>query len=289
MFKALSVKKINALRLNRICPLLIFLFVVTAFPRLSSAAQTYVGWDTASGPVAGYDVYYGTSSGNYSTTLDVGNATTAALQNLSAPVYYITVADFSSAGAMSPLSSELVIYDMNASAGSGGSITPSGSFYRSSGESQAFTIVPSSGYVISNVVVDGASIGAAVNYTFSNISAAHTITATFAPSSTLWQNAVNLGGGWMSLSWFGKFNISNSPWIDQTSLGWLYPVGTSTASLWFYDPQWDGSGGWWWTSASSYPWIYSGSLHAWLYFDAAASTPSSRLFWNAADGKWEKH
>ncbi|MGC9195815.1 MAG: InlB B-repeat-containing protein [Syntrophobacteraceae bacterium] len=289
MFKALSVKKINVLVLNRLCPFLIFLFVVMSFPRLSSAAQAVIGWETAPGPVAGYDVYYGASSGNYTTTLDVGNATTAALQNLSLPAYYIAVADFSASSQMSPLSSELVIYDLNASAGTGGSISPSGSFYQSSGGSQTFTIVPASGYVISNVGVDGASVGALVSYTFSNISAAHTISATFMPSSVLWQNASNLGGGWESLSWFGKFNINNSPWIDHATLGWLYPVGTSTASLWFYDPQWDGSGGWWWTSSSAYPWIYSQSLGTWLYFDAAASTPASRLFWNSSDGKWENH
>jgi hypothetical protein len=289
MFKALSVKKINVLLLNRICALLILLFGTMLFPRLCSAGQAIVGWNPASGPVAGYDVYYGTSSRNYTATLDVGNQTSAALQNLSAPAYYIAVADFSASSQMSPLSSELVIYDLNASAGGGGSISPSGSIYGASGGSQTFTILPSAGYVISNVVVDGASVGAAVSYTFSNIGAAHTISATFMPSTTLWQNATNLGGGWESLSWFGKFNVNGSPWIDHASLGWLYPVGTSTASLWFYDPQWDGSGGWWWTSSSTYPWIYSSSQRAWLYFDAAASTPTSRLFWNAGDGKWEKH
>jgi hypothetical protein len=70
-------------------------------------------------------------------------------------------------------------YTITASAGQGGSITPSGTVSVNSGSNQAFNIVPDSGYEVSDVKVDGSSVGAVNSYTFSNISSNHTITATF--------------------------------------------------------------------------------------------------------------
>jgi hypothetical protein len=43
----------------------------------------------------------------------------------------------------------------------------------------SYTITPSSGYAVKSVTVDGASVGAVTAYTFSNVSANHTISATF--------------------------------------------------------------------------------------------------------------
>ncbi len=289
MLKCILIEKISRLRLNFIYLLLMSVFLMMSSPQAASAANADIGWNASSGSVAGYNVYYGTSSGNYTTTLNVGNATTATLQNLSSPVYYITVAAYSASSYMSPLSSPLVIYALNASAGAGGAISSSGTSFQSSGGSKTFTITPASGYIISDVKVDGNSVGPVLSYTFSKIAAGHTISATFLPAMALWQSATDMGGGWQSLPWFGSFNISSSPWIYHSTLGWLYPLGTSTDSIWFGDPQWDGHGGWWWTGSSTYPWIYSNAQHAWLYFDAAASTPTSRLFWNSSTKKWEKH
>jgi len=47
-------------------------------------------------------------------------------------------------------------------------------------DSQSFTITPDTGYHIADVVVDGVFQGAVSSYTFTNIHAAHTITASFA-------------------------------------------------------------------------------------------------------------
>ncbi len=46
-----------------------------------------------------------------------------------------------------------------------------------------YTITPSSGYAVSDVQVDGSSVGAVSTYTFSNVTVNHTISATFAGSS----------------------------------------------------------------------------------------------------------
>ena len=79
--------------------------------------------------------------------------------------------------ALSPVSGT---YAIAASAGGNGSISPSGMTAVSPGSSQAYTITPAAGYHVSDVTVDGASVGAVATYTFNDISADHTISASFA-------------------------------------------------------------------------------------------------------------
>lgn len=71
------------------------------------------------------------------------------------------------------------VYTVKATAGSHGSITPSGNVDVLHGGSQTFTIAANSGYAISNVKIDGVSIGAVKSYTFENITENHTIEVTF--------------------------------------------------------------------------------------------------------------
>jgi len=71
-------------------------------------------------------------------------------------------------------------YTINASAGTGGSITPSGTITKNYGTSQAFAIAANPGYAVANVTVDGVPQGPITGYTFSNITANHTISAAFA-------------------------------------------------------------------------------------------------------------
>ncbi|NUQ43175.1 MAG: choice-of-anchor D domain-containing protein, partial [Calditrichaceae bacterium] len=71
-------------------------------------------------------------------------------------------------------------YTITASAGSNGSISPSGAVQVFQGLGQTFTITPAFGYQVDDVLVDGASVGAVTSYTFSNVTANHTIHATFA-------------------------------------------------------------------------------------------------------------
>lgn len=70
-------------------------------------------------------------------------------------------------------------YTITASAGNGGSISPTSATV-SHGGSQTFTISAYSGNHIVDVKVDGVSMGAVGTYTFSNVTAAHSISATFA-------------------------------------------------------------------------------------------------------------
>ena len=76
-------------------------------------------------------------------------------------------------------------YTITASAGNGGSISPSGTVAVEHGSSKAFTITPSSGWKISAVTVDGVNKGAISSYSFSNITGPHTISASFVPSGEI--------------------------------------------------------------------------------------------------------
>ena len=70
-------------------------------------------------------------------------------------------------------------YTITASAGSGGSITPAGDTVVSPGESVTYTISPDSDHNISDVTVNGSSVGAVSSYTINNVSSDNTIYATF--------------------------------------------------------------------------------------------------------------
>ena len=70
-------------------------------------------------------------------------------------------------------------YTIKATAGVNGAISPSGSVSVREGRNQTFTITPNTGYAISNVKIDGKSVGAVKSYTFENVKGNHTIEAIF--------------------------------------------------------------------------------------------------------------
>ena len=79
---------------------------------------------------------------------------------------------------------------IDASANNGGVISPEGRTNLTSGDSVTYSITPFSGYHISDVTVDGQSVGAVDSYTFDNVTDNHTIAVTFARDS-----GGNSGGG----------------------------------------------------------------------------------------------
>ena len=70
-------------------------------------------------------------------------------------------------------------YTIKATAGAGGSISPAGNVSVREGRDQTFTITPDKGYAVSNVKIDGKSIGAVKSYTFENVRRTHTIEVIF--------------------------------------------------------------------------------------------------------------
>jgi hypothetical protein len=70
-------------------------------------------------------------------------------------------------------------YTITATAGAGGAITPSGPVDVAYAGSQDFVITPDLHARISDVLVDGASVGAVTSYSFANVADNHTISASF--------------------------------------------------------------------------------------------------------------
>jgi len=126
-------------------------------------------------------------------------------------------------------------YTITASAGTNGSISPSGSVTVSNGGSQAFTVAASTGYQVQDVKVDGVSVGAVSTYTFSNVTAAHTITASFAsndPASLLELNFEE-GSGNTALDSSGSGNpgtISGAVYSADSAVG-SYALSLDGTSL----------------------------------------------------------
>lgn len=74
----------------------------------------------------------------------------------------------------------VVNYSITSSAGANGSITPLGVSTVPQGSSQSYTITPNTGYEVATLTVDGSPVTSTTSYTFSNVTASHTISVTFA-------------------------------------------------------------------------------------------------------------
>ena len=70
-------------------------------------------------------------------------------------------------------------YTIKATAGTNGSISPSGWTSVRDGRDQTFTITPDKGYAVAKVLVDGKSVGSVKSYTFKNVTKDHTIEVVF--------------------------------------------------------------------------------------------------------------
>jgi hypothetical protein len=261
--------------------LIALLFALCAMPLpAATAAEVTLAWDANNEPdLDGYKVYYGSSSGNYSNSVDVGNVLEHTISGLQEGVTYYfaakaydtnenesgyseeithTIAAPNSAPATpatpsgptsglpqtgysfsttatdpdgdpleyqyywedGPLSSwgvssrshswsaagtycvtarardsqlatsawspchyitvAVETHTITATAGANGSLSPSGSVVVNNGANRSFTINPSSSYHVTDVIVDGGSVGAQTSYTFTNVTADHTISASFA-------------------------------------------------------------------------------------------------------------
>lgn len=76
----------------------------------------------------------------------------------------------------------------------------------------------------------------------------------------LWSYAWEVGGGWRYLEGFGYVYDEAHPWAYHWGLGWLYVVGTTPASMYYWDGQKEV---WYWTSQGHLPRVYSFATGAW--------------------------
>jgi outer membrane protein OmpA-like peptidoglycan-associated protein len=92
------------------------------------------------------------------------------------------------------------------SAGAHGTISPGTATTVLQGRDASFTITPSAGHHIADVLVDGVSQGATTTYTFVDVEASHTISATFAADAPSDPYSVTYGpsGGGTLVQWAGS-------------------------------------------------------------------------------------
>lgn len=158
---------------------------------IPQTAEVTLAWDPNDPAPDGYRVYQRSegNSYNYSEPSWTGPGTTGTVYNLDwDTTYYFVVrayagtqesADSEEVSFVSP-SPELTTYVVTATAGENGSISPGGAVDVVEASDQTFTITPQAGYHVADVKVDGLSKGAIASYTFSQVTANHTIDASFA-------------------------------------------------------------------------------------------------------------
>jgi hypothetical protein len=84
-------------------------FLLVGFAKAQGRLSVTLAWDPSRMPgIAGYYLYYGTSSGNYPQFINVGRATSGTVSNLAAgQTYYFVVAAYNSAGIQSVSSNQV--------------------------------------------------------------------------------------------------------------------------------------------------------------------------------------
>jgi hypothetical protein len=155
-----------------------------------------------------------------------------------------------SGGATLSVAGSVYFFDQNftltASAGANGTVTPSGATNVVGGGSQTYTITPALSYCVQDVLVNGSSEGAITTYTFNNVQANQTISASFVAAPTWYLDADNdnyytgsavtqctsPGVGYKSTGLLGGDDADNTQWqsaslfIDADNDG--YDNGSAT-------------------------------------------------------------
>ncbi|MBI4768085.1 MAG: FG-GAP repeat protein [Deltaproteobacteria bacterium] len=106
-------------------------------------AQITLTWDPNSEPdLAGYEIYYGTSSGNYQWNIDVGNVSSYTLTGLNTGItYYAAATAYNTTGMESGYSNEVIFYIGSCSY----TISPSSASFPISGGSGSVTVTTQAG------------------------------------------------------------------------------------------------------------------------------------------------
>lgn len=130
---------------------------------------------------------------------------------LAAGTYTVTVKDANNCTVGTGATIDVRQYTITATAGAHGQMSPSGAVAVDCGSNKTFTFTPDAGYHVVNVRVDGVDQGPSPSYTFSNVTAAHTIQVRF--TQTLHTIAASAGAhGQISPTG----NVSVADGADQT-------------------------------------------------------------------------
>lgn len=129
---------------------------------------------------AGWNAKQNGTGKNYASNTPVTAADAdAKTKTLTLYAIWVKKGDNGSSGGGGGGGGSVTSYVITASAGNGGTISPNGNVSVVRGSDKVFTITAKDGYRISNVIVDGESVGAVSTYTFRNVTTKHTIAASF--------------------------------------------------------------------------------------------------------------
>ena len=158
---------------------------------IPDTAEVTLKWDPTNPAPDNYAIYQRAEEQtyDYSQPCWTGTGTSGIVYNLDFDTTYYFVVRAQVGALQSTDSNEITYraastptatYTISASAGANGSVTPSGSISVEHGDGRAYAVLADVGHHVSDVKVDGVSIGAVTAYTFANVTADHTINATFA-------------------------------------------------------------------------------------------------------------
>lgn len=209
----------------------------------------------------------GTISGTSPQTVPYGGRGTAITANPSTGYHFVNWSDDSTANPRTDtkittnmsVTANFAIntYTITASAGSNGTVTPAGVTTKNYGDSQAYTITPTTGYHIVSVTVDGSAVATTSPYTFTAIAANHSISATFAINyyTVTFVNGLGTTLSTQSIAYGGNATPPTSP----TRTGYAFAdwsgayAGVTSArtitAIWnilYYTITWGYGPEWWW-------------------------------------------
>jgi hypothetical protein len=200
---------------------LIVLIVVFFQPIFAGAAQVTLAWDPNDPAPDGYRVYQRVEGDSYDYESPVWpgpdddpTLTTCTITGLADDtLYYFVVRAWvgsdisgdSNEAAHQTAAAGPQTHIISATAGANGSISPSGMVSVYEGDDQHFDFSANPGYHISNVQVNGQSIGAVASYTFSNVTGNHTISVSFAVDTHTISASAGSGG---SIAPAGSVNVA---------------------------------------------------------------------------------
>lgn len=99
-----------------------------------------------------------------------------------------------------------------------------------------------------------------------------------------WSQARDIGiDGWLELDWLGTFFSYSNNWNFHPIYGWFYVQSSNGESFW----AWQGNHfGWWWSSLSVYPFLYSSKLESWIYVNINQSKLDELVYFDYNDMRW---
>ncbi|MEW6555147.1 MAG: hypothetical protein AB1384_12785, partial [Actinomycetota bacterium] len=181
------------------------------------------------GPYSG-NISYTSPPGNGTPNWDRANRLVRAIEVLPLPA---GVTELTNPELAALPDDEIVVYGnvhpnltITASAGAGGSITPSGAVMVNYEGSKAFAIAPAEGYEVADVLVDGASVGAVTACEFTGVTDDHTIHASFVPTAGY---RFFFAEGYTGAGLFDEYLCLMNPGDTPTTahITYMFPDGTT--------------------------------------------------------------